>query len=54
MDVGEEGAYGQPKGVLHLVAEAHAEDVPGSSVGDDLVLDALGVLGLGLVLWLHK
>ena len=41
MNVGEEGAYGQSEGVLHFIAEAHAEDVPRGRVGDDLVLNAL-------------
>lgn len=53
-DIGQEGTYGQSEGVLLFVAEPHTEDVPGSGIGDDLVLDTFRVVCLVPILWLHE
>jgi hypothetical protein len=36
-----------------LVREAHREDVPGSSIGDNLILNALRIVSLVSTLGLH-
>lgn len=53
VDVGEEGPDGKAEGVLWFVREPKGEDVPRGSVGDDLVLDTVRVIGLSAVLRFH-
>ena len=54
VDVREEGADGQSEGMGQIVGEAHGKDVPGSGVGDNLILNALGLCSLGPVLVVHQ
>ena len=54
MDVREKGSDGESEGVLQFVGKSHGEDVPGSVVGDNLVLNAFGLVSFCLLFDIHE
>lgn len=54
VDIRQKGADGESEGVLRFVGESKGEDVPGSTVGDHLVLDVAVLVGLRFGLRVHN
>lgn len=54
VDIRQERADSESKGVLWFVGESKREDVPGSAVGDHLVLDVAVLVDLVSRLGVHN